>query len=196
MVGKVIEKAYKYTIPTPNEFFQILKDRFSKATLPESWGDSPLWTNTILGIFDDIGRSLGYVPRKEYLRIDQTWEIRHSDISTIVLALECDNTDTVEEVLDDELQKLLDVKAFLKVLIFYPLIPILMGEENPTESSFPEIQDKIRSTKIKNPDERYVVVTPILVRAQSIIEVSVCSFDSEGKGEELGSFHVNYISKD
>jgi hypothetical protein len=133
------------------------------------------------------------MPKKEYLRLDQTWEIRHSDLSTIVLALEVENTDRVEDILDDELQKLLDIKAFLKVLIFYPIVPIMMQEGM---STYPDIQEKIRSAKIKNPDERYIVITAVYVKPSSIIEVSACSFDPEGKGEDLPSFQVKYTSKD
>jgi hypothetical protein len=115
MVGKIIEKVYKYTIPTPQELFQRFQEKFSKATLPDSWQVSEPWTNTVLAIFDEIGRNLGYTQRKEYFRLDQTWEIRLPDISTIVLALKYENTDRVEEILDDELQKLLDVKACARV---------------------------------------------------------------------------------
>jgi hypothetical protein len=193
MVGKVIEKSYKYTIPEVKELFQIFQQKFSKETLPDSWENSPEWTTTVLGIFKDVGRSLGYTPNKEYLRLDQTWEIRHSDLSTIAVAIEVENTDRVEEILDDELQKLLDVKAFLKVLMFYPVVPIMMQDE---EATYPEIQEKIRSAKIKNPEENYVIITVVYVKPSSIIEVSACSFDSEGKGEDLPSFQVKYTSKD
>ena len=193
MVGKVIEKKYKYTIPTPNEFFKMFQEKLSKATLPDSWEASAQWTTTILGIFHEIGRNLGFKPGKEYLRLDQTWEIRHPDISTIVLALEHENTDRVEEILDDELRKLLDVKASLKVLVFYPSVPAMVYEE---EFTIPEIQEKIRSAKIKNPDERYIIVTPVYIKPQSIIEVSACSLDSEGKAEDLGSFQIKYAPKD
>ena len=193
MVGKVIERAYKYTIPTPLELFKLFQETFSKAALPDSWQVSEPWTSTVLGVFSQIGRNLGYTPRKEYLRLDQTWEIRHPDISTIVLALECENTDRVEEVLDDELQKLLDIKAFLKVLIFYPVVPILLAAG---EASYPQIQEKVRSANIKSSEERYIVITPVYIKPQSMIEVSACSFDSEGKGEDSGSFQVRYTSKD
>lgn len=193
MVGNVIEKTYKYTIPAPTELFQIFREKFSKATLPDSWQASVQWTTAILGIFNEVGRGLGYIPRKEYLRLDETWEIRLPDLSTIVLALEHDNTDSVDEILDDELQKLLDVKALLKVLIFYPTVPVIMAEG---ECVYPQIQEKMRSTKIKTSDERYIILTPVYIKEQSIIEVSACSFDSEGKGEDLGSFQVKYTSKD
>jgi len=193
MVGKVIEKVYKYTIPTPNELFKMFQEKFSKATLPEKWEASAQWTSRVLDIFDEIGHGLGFSPAKEYLRLDQTWEIRHPDISTIVLALEHENTDRVEELLDDELQKLLDVKALLKVLIFYPIVPMIVEEG---ESTYPRIQKKVQSAKIKNPDEKYIVITPVYIKPQSIIEVSACSFDSEGKAEDSGEFQIKYASKD
>jgi len=193
MGERVIERTYKYTLPTPKEVFESFRDAFSNTALPESWQASPPWTMTVLGLFNQIGRNLGYLPRKEWLRLDQTWEIRHSDISVIVLALEHENTPDVEELLDDELQKLLDIKAFLKVLVFYPMIPMFMEEG---EFIFPNVQEKIRSAKIKNPDERYVIMGIVYVSREGIIEVSATCFDSEGKGEELGSFQVKYSSKD
>ena len=45
------------------------------------------------------------------MSLDQIWEIRLPDISVIILALEHENTRKVSVVLDDELQKLIDVKA-------------------------------------------------------------------------------------
>lgn len=36
----------------------------------------------------------------------------------------------------------------------------------------------------------------VYIKEQSIIEVSACTFDSEGKGEDLGSFQIKYTSKD
>jgi len=192
MFGKVIERTYKYTIPTPNELFKMFQEKFSKATLPEKW-EASTWTNIVLNIFSEIGRSLGFMPRKEYLRLDQTWEIRHPDVSTIVLALEHENTSDVREIIDDELQKLLDVKSLLKVLIFYPKIPVTMLEG---EFTIPEIQEKIQSAKIKLPDEKYVIIGGNYLPSKGVIDVSACSLDSEGKGEDLESFHVKYAPKD
>jgi len=188
---RVIEKTYKYTIPTPQELFDSFRSEFSGTTLPDSWEASTPWTNTILNIFGEIGRSLGFMPIKEYLRLDQTWEIRHPDISTIVLALEHENTSDLGEILNDELQKLLDVKAFLKVLVFYPPIPVTVVED---EFSFPDIQEKIRSAEIKNPDERYIVVGITRI-GRGALEVNGCSINPDGKAEELGSFQVKYTSK-
>lgn len=192
MTGKVIKKTIEYKIPKPNELFAMFKERFSKDILPDSWQALAPWTSMVLGIFDEIGRSQGFIPSKEYLRLDQTWEIRHNDISLIALALEHENTDKVEEILNDELQKLLDVKAFLKVLVFYPTLPLIMDEGNFT---FPEFQEKINSEQIKHPEEMYLIIGIVYVAAQNVIEVSACVFDSEGKGEELEAFQISYTSK-
>lgn len=189
---EVIEKTYKYAIPTPNQFFELFQEKLSKTALPEVWGSTEPWTTTLLGIFEEIGRDLGFTPRKEYLRLDQTWEIRLPDISTIIFALEHENTQNVEDVLDDELQKLMDIKALLKVLVFYPLVPAMMYEG---EFTIPEIQEKIKSARIKNAEEKYVIMNLVYVKPQSIIEVLATVFDSAGKGEELGTFQLSYASK-
>ncbi len=184
----MIEKKYRYTIPTPAELFEKFKERFSKLDLP-TWKDSKAWTDVFLGIFDEIGRDFGYIPRREYLRLDETWEIRLRDISMIVLALEHENNGNVENILHDELQKLLDVKAFLKVLIFYPSLPVIVDGAG---CIYPEIEEKIRSEKFKNPDEKYLFISCVYVTKQRIIESSGCVFDPGGKGENLESFKVNY----
>lgn len=151
-----------------------------------------LWTDIILGIFDEIGRGFGYIPKKEYLRLDRTWEIRHRDISAIVLALEHENTDSVENILNDELQKLLDVKAFLKVLVFYPVVPVI---EMDGTCTCVEIDKKIRSTKIKDSEENYLVISGVNAGKHRIIEFYGCAIDSNGKCEDLGSFQVEYTSE-
>ena len=193
MEGEVIERTYRHKIPTPKELFESFRVEFCKRTLPDSWTASTPWTHLILGIFDGIGRSFGYVPRREYLRLDQTWEIRHSDISLIALALEYENTYDLNDIINDELQKLLDVKAFLKVLVFCPTVSVLMDQDM---FIYPEVQEKIRSAKIKHPHERYIIMSLVNARGEAALEVSGCTFDPEGKGEDLGAFQVAFTSKD
>ncbi|MEM4700663.1 MAG: hypothetical protein QXZ51_00790 [Candidatus Bathyarchaeia archaeon] len=193
---RVVEKAYKYVIPTPKELFSLFKEKFVKAKLPESWQVSEPWTRTLLNIFSEIGRSFGYKPRKEYLRLDQTWEIRHEDISVIVLALEHENTGDIREILDDELQKLVDVKAYLKVLIFYPSFPISIKDKEPIVSEVLEIQDKIRSAKIKYIEEKYVVIGITYNASKNVIEVSAVTLNCKGEGGDLGNFEIKYTSKE
>ena len=194
-MGRIIKRTYKYIIPTPEELFERFKIELTKRSqfLPESWTASKPWTSLILDIFDKIGRYFGFTPRTEYLRLDQTWEIRFSDLSEIVLALEHENTYRVDDILNDELQKLLDIKAYLKVLVFYPEIPVHM---QGNYFIYPEIQEKIRSCKIKIDDEIYIIISLVNVRNEGLLEVSACSFDAEGNGKDLGAFQVKYTSID
>lgn len=57
MNGKVIERKYRYKIPTPKELFERFKVELLEGTLSESWNSDKRWTGFILGIFDSIGRS-------------------------------------------------------------------------------------------------------------------------------------------
>jgi len=182
-------------IPTPQELFERFKVEFLDGTPPDSWKANKRWTDFMLGIFDSIGRSLGYKTRPrpepdkgEYLNLDQIWEIRQPDTEVIVLALEHENTRKVGVILDDELQKLIDVKAYLKVLIFYPQVPVIPDYE---ELTYPEIQEKICSAQIRNSDENYVIIN-IIYNFEDLLEISGCSIDSDGKAEELGWFQVKY----
>lgn len=124
----VIEKTYKYNIPTPIEFFESFRKKYSACTFPSKWDDNTAWTETIFRIFGEMGRGFAYRPRREYLDIDMIWAVRLDDISTITVAIEHDNGD-LGDVIDDELQKLMDVKAHLKVLMFYPGKPIVLETE-------------------------------------------------------------------
>lgn len=194
MNRKIIERKYRYKIPTPKELFERFKVEFLDGTPPDSWNADKRWTDFMLGIFDSIGRSFRYKTRPrpghgEYLNLDQIWDIRHTDTEAIVLALEHENTSDVRVVLDDELQKLIDVKAYLKVLIFYPYkVPVMPDDSG---LAYTEIQEKIRSAQIKNSDEKYVIIS-IVYTIEDVIEVSACSLDSDGKAEDLGSFQVKY----
>jgi|YelNatPaOPRAMG01_1025707.scaffolds.fasta_scaffold28696_4 hypothetical protein len=193
---KVVEKTYKYVIPTPKELFSLFQEKLLEAKLPESWNVSEPWTKTLLNVFGEIGRDFGYKPRKEYLRLDQTWEIRHEGVSVIVLALEHENTGDIREILNDELQKLVDVKAYLKVLVFYPSFPISIENEEPIVSEVSEIQDKISSAKIKNSEEKYVIIGITYNPSKNAVEVSAVSLNFKGKGSDLGVFEIKYTPKE
>jgi hypothetical protein len=184
----------KYTMPTPKELFESFQVEFRKGKLPDSWYDPPSWTTFMLGIFNDIGQNYGYTQNEiktEYLRLDQTWEIRHPGVSVLTFALEHENTSKVSDILDDELQKLLDVKALLKVLVFYPEVPVIPDNGQLT---YPEIHEKICSTQIKHSDEKYVIMSGVYSKA-GFLEVFACSLDSDGKAEDLGSIQVTYTSR-
>lgn len=122
------------------------------------------------------------------------WAVRHEDISLITVAIEHENGG-LDDVIDDELQKLMDVKAHLKVLMFYPSMPIVVEDEVLCD----EIIEKIRSANIKIPEESYVMITPVVKKKDEVyaeaIEVFGCSIAPDGKWEDLGSFAVDYEGK-
>lgn len=190
----IIEKTYKHVNPTTKEFFNSFREKYSTRILPDSWQDNSAWTKKVMQMFEEMGREFGYRPRREYLYIDMIWAARHEDISLITVAIEHDNGG-LSDIIDDELQKLMDVKAHLKVLMFYPGMPVVA--EN--EVIFPEIIEKIRSVKIRIPGERYLMITPVAKKRDKIhieaIEVFACSISPDGKWEDLGSFAVDYKGK-
>jgi hypothetical protein len=190
----IIEKSYKYEVPSANEFYGIFKEKYSRRTLPSSWDNNPEWTKVILDIFKDMGKSLGYKPKTGYLDLDMTRSIRHEETSVISVAIEHENGD-LRDVIDDELQKLVDTKAYLKVLMFYPGTPFVSEKE----TMLTEISEKISSARITVPQEEYLIITPILRTDKNKNPVSIgvfaCSLDQAGKWKELPSFDVPYPKK-
>jgi hypothetical protein len=190
---KEISKSYNYIIPTAREYYEKFKQEMLKAKLPDSYQSRMPWTELIKGISSEIGTGYGFNSNQEYLRLDQTWEIRLPDISCIALALEVENTDNIEDLLDDELQKLIDVKAYLKVLIFYPELPIVVIDGKTT---YPAIEDKIKSALMKCDDERYLIITIQYLDSKKKLAAMACELDSESKSTYLGAFSIPYKSTD
>jgi hypothetical protein len=97
--------------------------------------------------------------------------------------MEHENDAGVEEILDDELQKLMDVKAMLKVLVFYPSVPVFFEAEQ--DFPYPEIIERIRSARIKNNEESYIIITPSFNESQGFVEVFACTISPDGKCKSL-----------
>lgn len=196
MSEKVIEETCQYVIPEPKTLFKEFCSKVKSATLPDSWaGKDKEWTNVILNIFDEIGRRYHYKPKREYLRLDQTWEIRLLNLSYMVLALEHENTRHIEDLLDDELQKLSDVKASLKVLVYYPRLLDI-------ERHIKEIKTKLGLQKIKISDERLLVIMLSYFGIydneggkEERLVIHGYGFDVNGKSSKIGYEEVEYASK-
>ena len=190
----IIEKTYKHVIPTPKGFFDSFRKKYSNRSLPDDWYDSRGWTQTVLEIFEEIGLDLGYKPRREYLNLDMIYAARHDDISLIAVAIEHENGN-LDDVIDDELRKLMDVKAHLKVLMFYPGMPVICEDE----VVLAEIIDKIRSVNLRILEEKYLIITPVIKKKDKVyaeaVEVFAVSVSPDGKWEDLGSFAVEYKGK-
>ncbi len=186
MNERIIERVSRFVIPTSKELFEKFCAEINSAKLPEGWDHDSEWTEIMLGIFDKIGRSFGYMPKKEWMRLDQTWEVRLPDISTIVLALEYENTSDLMDLLDDELQKLLDTKAHLKLLMYYPL---------DIEKNIGEIGIKIRSQRIKLPAEKLLVISGTIDSKAKNITFQAYEFDAEGESTFIDRCRVPYTEK-
>jgi len=116
------------------------------------------------------------------MRLDQTWVAKGSDRSFIALALEHENTENITVLLEDEIQKLLDVKAYLKVLIYYP--GFLDIEEH-----LHRLQTKIKSQTITIPDEQLLVIAvhPQFVKRKGFL-ISGYVFKANGEYTELDNY--------
>ncbi len=94
-------------------------------TLPSEWSDSRGWTSFIHSLMREVGNGLGYAVRDkftlgEFLGLDQAWRTGDGVGATTYLAMESENTEKVKRLIADEFQKLIDVKAEIKVLVYYP----------------------------------------------------------------------------
>jgi hypothetical protein len=150
----------------------------------------PEWSKTIIGWFRDQGKALGFdvYPDRgvkwqhpEYLNdlcwcVEEDWTPRTvmgAVYHGLVLVLESEWDQSWDEILDD-FDKLLDVKAPLKVLI--------CGPTRPQLEIFPErISGQIKAHMHQVPTERYLVLAfgPELI--------SAWSFDHAGTYAALGT---------
>jgi hypothetical protein len=101
---------------------------------------------------------LGYQIRQEgyggeFMEIDQTWRIHEPNLVRTFLALEVENATTVAPLLDDELEKLVDIKSDLKVLAYYPYPFTPESDRQDIE----RIMEVVKSGS-SAPHERYVII--------------------------------------
>lgn len=146
--------ATTYRIPNASEFFAAFSRKLSDAKLPH-WNDkSELWTKVVLkGLLEDLGKEHGFEPESEWpFRIDQTWNImEEGQANSIEVAIEHETDADWQEVLRDEGSKLMDVKARLKVVIFYP-------DLHNFEKFTDKFSTEIRIQELKVPQERYLAI--------------------------------------
>ena len=137
-----------------NQFCAKLRDH----ELPSSYSDNPAWTRFVKTVMREIGSSLGYQIRQEgyggeFMEIDQTWRIHEPNLIKTFLALEVENATTVEPLLDDELEKLVDIKSDLKVLAYYPYPFTAQSDMQDIK----RIMEVIKNGDSKS-QERYVII--------------------------------------
>lgn len=189
------ERILRHVKITPEVFFATFINSLENGRLKLPFIPKDRHTAKMIGFFKSLGEEWGYYTRKEYMRIDCLWfpRIRGEDI--MELALEHDNTSRVESVMKSELPKLLNTKARLRVLMFYP-------PEEEARSDVGVIAGHIKSHIIRGEGERWLVITGsgdakkreewgrVVFRAFEI--------DAEGSDAETGSveFDVKDISEE
>jgi hypothetical protein len=143
----------KYRIPTSKEFFETFSKRFMSAKLPP-WDETVPWTKLVLkGMLYEMGEEFGFEPVEEYLNLDQMWPMLvERQINTMAVAIEHEaSVDEWEGVIYDEGDKLQDVKARLKVLVFYP-------DLNKWEKAVKGWSSEIKTQELRLPEERYLLI--------------------------------------
>ncbi|MEM2145994.1 MAG: hypothetical protein QW279_11580 [Candidatus Jordarchaeaceae archaeon] len=201
---KFIQKeiTYKFTVPTPKELFEKFKEKCEQTSFPEWYEARKEWTDTVMKIFDEIGHEYGYRPRykrggEEGLLMDQVWEIRLENYSAMVLAMEVENDYDLDEILEDELSKLINVKAYLKVLMFYPDRHVRCENDEPI---FKHIKEIVKSSEFRinasietekfNSTENYIIITGTYNKKECNMKICARVIDACAKSEILGKFEI------
>jgi len=166
-----VEKTFKDI--SSIELFQRFCQALRNSKLPENYREGAPWTELLRRILREIGTSLGYRVSDldfgiEWLTIDQTWRIHESTLVRTYLAMEEENTYDVEDVIDDEVEKLLDIKSNVKLLIYYP-------DKSVQSLHLSMLQEAIDIGPLL-PDERFVVI---------MIDSDATSEDDYGKYTKL-----------
>jgi len=143
--------------PTPRDVFERFQEGLSKSNIQEYGCEEP-WTKYATEFFREWGQNLGYESccreayggTGEYMSIDVIWIKKAADQRFIDLAMEHENN--IDEAFDDELQKLMDVKALLKVLITYS------KKKDKRERFVAKVAWGIRMRALKLSEERYLLI--------------------------------------
>ncbi len=184
----------KIILVNPKEIFSRFLYDYDKKIRPLSWDDkNSEWTKKILGYFIDLGESLGYNvytdPRVrngyyEYL-VDLCWAIELKDDYPnewgIELAIEQEWSTELKEIYYD-FEKLLDIKANLKIMICSPRIKDI-------DDILLTFQKYVSKCMIKIPTERYLIIifTKDINRKESErIKIEGYEIDYLGNIKELG----------
>ena len=138
------------------------------------------WTETIFSFFSEENQKqhVPYLEEREYLRLDYIWrnDLSHYSSSDIQLAVEHENvTETLEKLLDSEIQHLIDVKATNKIGIFY----VNEGDESQFVDG---VGKRIRAQHMRFSYERYLVIIGRTTRQERRLAIRYKGyfFDAEG----------------
>jgi hypothetical protein len=143
----------------PKEIHKMFLASIPKYNI-ETYYEKPSWTKNVTEFFSNLGKDLGYEARckeqfggyyGEFMGLDLVWIKKVEHFIFIDLAMEFENTvDEPDDIINDEFQKLLSIKSFLKILITYP------GEGE--DELINKIAWKLRSNMLKLNEEKYLII--------------------------------------
>jgi len=143
--------------PTPRDIFRRFLEGLPKSNI-KMYGSSEPWTKYVTEFFRKWGEDLGYEVhckekyggKKEYMSLDLVWIKKAVDQRFIDLAMEHEND--VTNAFEKELQKLMDVKALLKVLITY------ITDKKERADFVARVAWAIRMRALRLPEECYTLI--------------------------------------
>jgi len=131
----------------------------------QRWDDADrskeTYTQFVLGEFEQVGESLGFeynmrgksiLGTGEYLSIDQVWFHKHKGFEVPVVTIEHEN-EGFKDIWDDELNKLLDIKSKIKILIYH--------DKNSWERQLSMIEDRYKKHPMIDKDEEFIIMDAI-----------------------------------
>jgi hypothetical protein len=177
----------KYKVPTASEFFETFSKKLKNTKLPK-WDETVPWTKQVLkGILHDMGEEFGFEPQEEWLTVDQLWVLYvERQVATIGVAIEHEaSVESWEDVVDDEGNKLTDVKAHLKVLVYYP-------ELSQFDAFVRGWASTIRMQELRLAQERYLAVGICGDKENKQLVIKGAELTPEGKISPLPEVRIPY----
>jgi hypothetical protein len=158
------------------------------------------WTKFVTEFFRKWGEDLGYEVhcrekyggKGEYLTTDLVWLEISESRSLIVLALEHENN--YSGVFENEVKKLVALKAILKILITY------VGEPEYNRKIVGNVESAIKVSGLRIPDEKYMLMIGCCPQGKGMndpfVQFYCYTFDNRGhiveehKSEDICTFDI------
>ena len=143
-----------------------------------------VWTDTVFGFFSEANKKepIPYLELKEYMYVDYIWRYDpklYTSLSGIEMAVEHEGgTYIVNAILADEISHLVDIKARIKVGIFYPS----PGDEAALLEGIAKMI-RIQSDDVRLGKEEYLVILGYTTTREGKRVIQFKGFIFDNKGE-------------
>jgi len=160
-----------------NEVISSLKIGMLK--IPDDWDSGKGFQKAFVGFFTSLGRKSGYYPWPEYMKIDCPWLLDLPTVRSVGLAMEHQNTESVNYVIKQDIPKLCRIKSKLKILVYYP-------NQKDLKAHIKRIGKEIAKEDLKLEEEEWLVLTFSYIDAPDTSKVKILV--SGYKGDYSGNF--------